>query len=254
MDWRAFLLLAGAGVLGGIINALAGGATLITFPVMLAVGLPPVIANASNAVAIAPGHLLATLADRRKLPRFGMRLVWLGLAAGLGGAAGAIILLALPPRLFILPVPALIAFATLLFAFAPSIQAWSRRSPRGLVSSSDTRGGLLIAVASVYGGFFGAGLGVILTAVVSITDPGDIRTIKVLKNLLASFVSIAAIIIFVAKGMVQWRETIYMLIGALLGGYLGGHLIRVLPAVVVRWFVLVAGTVMTAIYAAQYWF
>ncbi|MFL9918338.1 TSUP family transporter [Paraburkholderia fungorum] len=91
MNWGAFFLLVGAGILGSIINALAGGATLITFPAMLAVGLPPVIANASNAIAISPGHLLAALADRQKLPAFSPRLLWLVAAASSGGAAGAVI-------------------------------------------------------------------------------------------------------------------------------------------------------------------
>lgn len=254
MNWGAFFLLVGAGILGGVINALAGGATLITFPAMLAVGLPPVIANASNAVAISPGHLLAALADRQKLPAFSSRLLWLVLAASSGGAAGAVILLALPPRLFILPVPGLIAFATLLFWFAPNVQAWTRRNQQGDAASRSTRGVWLVAIAAVYGGFFGAGLGVILTAVISITDPNEIRAIKVLKNMLAAFVSAAAIVIFVVKGTVRWPETSCMLLGALLGGYLGGHLIRVLPAFIVRWFVIVAGIVMTIIYAEQYWF
>ncbi len=97
---------------------------------MLAAGLPPVIANASNAVAISPGHLLAAIADREKLPRLSARFLWLVIAAVAGGAAGAMILLAIPPRLFVLPVPALIAFATLLFAFAPRIQARVRPSFR----------------------------------------------------------------------------------------------------------------------------
>ncbi len=112
----------------------------------------------------------------------------------------------------------------------------------------------MIVLASIYGGFFGAGLGVILTAVVSITDPVEIRAIKALKNMLATFVSASAIVIFVVDGTVRWTETLVMLVGALLGGYLGGRLIRVLPARFVRGFVLIAGVVMTIIYAREYWF
>jgi uncharacterized membrane protein YfcA len=255
MHWDVAALLIVAGIAGGIVNALAGGATLITFPAMLAAGLPPVIANASNAVAISPGHLLAAVADREKLPRIGARFLWLALAALAGGAAGAIILLAIPPRFFVLPVPALIAFATLLFALAPRIQAWSRRKPAAEDGTPRTTDGvMMILLASIYGGFFGAGLGVILTAVVSITDPVDIRGIKAQKNLLATFVSASAIVIFIADGTVSWTETLVMLVGALVGGYLGGHLIRVLPAWAVRGFVLVAGVVMSVIYAREYWF
>jgi len=112
---------------------------------------------------------------------------------------------------------------------------------------------LMILFASIYGGFFGAGLGVILTAVLSITDPVDIRAIKALKNILATFVSTSAIVIFIVDGSVRWKETLIMLLGALLGGYLGGHLIRVLPAMAVRRFILIAGFIMTIIYAKKYW-
>ncbi|WYX08165.1 sulfite exporter TauE/SafE family protein [Achromobacter xylosoxidans] len=126
MEWTIAALLAGAGTLGGVINALAGGATLITFPAMVAAGLPPVIANASSAVAISPGHILAALADRENLPAPDRRFWLLSIATTAGGALGAFILLAIPPAYFILPVPALIAFATLLFAFAPQVQPGAR--------------------------------------------------------------------------------------------------------------------------------
>ena len=131
MDIQTGVLLLTAGVAGGLINALAGGATLITFPAMLAAGLPAVIANASNAVAISPGHLIAALADREKLPPPNPRTISFVIVSLLGGAVGAVILLLLPERLFVLPVPALIAFATLLFAFAPRIQAWGMRHQSG---------------------------------------------------------------------------------------------------------------------------
>ena len=251
MDWSMAALLAGAGVLGGAINALAGGATLITFPAMVAAGLPPVIANASSAVAISPATSWP-LADRENLPAPDRRFWLLSVATTVGGAR-AFVLLAIPPAYFILPVPALIAFATLLFAFAPQVQAWSARR-RGAQAQTAPRGVVPIALASVYGGFFGAGLGVILTAVISITDPGNLRAIKSLKNLLATFVTAAAIVIFIAQGSVHWPATLCMLAGALLGGYLGGYLIRVLPAQAVRLFVIVTGAAMTIIYAARCWF
>ena len=253
MDTTIILLLLLTGIAGGIINAIAGGATLITFPVMLAAGLSPVIANASNAVAIAPGHLLAAIADREKMPALDstMRLA-LSLSV-LGGAIGALLLLALPDRLFVLPVPALIGFATVLFAFAPRIAAWAERRRNGAEPS--TTGGLVtLSIASIYGGFFGAGLGVMLTAVLSITEPADIRKVKVLKNVLASCVSLSAITIFIVQGFVAWPQTLVMFAGALVGGYAGGHLVRVLPAWTVRAFVIAAGAAMTFIYAGRYWF
>lgn len=246
------LLLFVSGIAGGVINALAGGATLLTFPATLAAGLPPVIANASNAVAIVPGHLLAVLADRRKVLPLDAKLWSSVLVCLIGGAVGALLLLALPERLFILPVPALIGIATLLFLFSPHIAAWAE-ARRGDAEPSRGLGLSVLGLSSIYGGFFGAGLGVILTAVLSIADPNDIRRVKALKNLLATSVSMAAVVIFIAQRAVHWPETLTMLSGALVGGYLGGYLVRVLPATIVRWFVILTGTVMTVVYAVKYW-
>lgn len=253
MDATTAALLFMSGIAGGIVNALAGGATLITFPVMLAAGLTPVIANASNAVAVVPGHLIAAFADREKLPLLDKHLIISLLLCATGGVLGAFLLLALPDRFFVMPVPALIAFATLLFAFAPAISAWTE-SRRAATDASRMHGLAALAGASIYGGFFGAGLGVMLTAVLALAEPSDIRKVKVLKNLLATAVSLAAIVIFITQGVVQWRETLTMLAGALLGGYAGGLLVRILPANVVRWFVIVAGCVMSIVYARRYWF
>jgi len=246
------LLLIGAGFAGGVINALAGGATLITFPAMLAVGLPPVAANASSAVAITPGHLLAAIADREKLPTIDRRLVE-GLAICiLGGSLGALTLLAIPEQMFTLPVPALIAFATALFALSPRIAKWADRTGSADRKSSGLARATL-AFGSIYGGFFGAGLGVILTAVLAILEPNDIRSVKVLKNLLATAVSLAAVTIFIVQGAVAWGPTGSMFAGALIGGYAGGYLVRILPASIVRHFVVAAGVLMTLIYAYRYW-
>ncbi|HAB5395157.1 TPA_asm: TSUP family transporter [Salmonella enterica subsp. enterica serovar Mbandaka] len=252
MDFNMSLLLLAAGIVGGLVNAFAGGATLITFPAMLAAGLPAITANASNAVAISPGHLIAALADREKLPALTKRTASFIVVATLGGATGAGLLLLLPERLFILPVPGLIAFSTLLFALAPRIQKWSYNSQGPLLPTGLSAA--FLGVACIYGGFFGAGLGVILTAVLSITEPDDIRAIKAMKNLLATCVALIATIIFIVQGAVRWPETIVMLLGAVIGGYGGGYLIRVLPAFYVRQFVILAGVVMTVIYADKYWF
>lgn len=252
MTLAIVLLLFVSGIAGGVINALAGGATLLTFPAMLAAGLPPVTANASNAVAIVPGHLLAVLADRRKVLPLDAKLWSSVLVCLIGGAIGALLLLALPERLFVLPVPALIGIATLLFLFSPRIAAWAE-ARCGDAEPSRGLGLSVLGLSSIYGGFFGAGLGVILTAVLSIADPNDIRRVKALKNLLATSVSMAAVLIFIVQRAVHWPETLTMLSGALVGGYLGGYLVRVLPATIVRWFVILTGSVMTVVYAVKYW-
>lgn len=252
MSFTITTLLFLAGIVGGIINALAGGATLVTFPVMLAAGLPPVMANASNSVAVAPGHILAALADREKLPPLDRHIILSLATCVVGGVIGAFVLLVLPDHIFVLPVPALIGFATWLFAFSPRIGAWSERRRTGAHTAGAKRLAALLA-SSIYGGFFGAGLGIILTAALAVSEPNDIRKVKVLKNLLATCVTLAANLIFIARGAVHWPPTLVMLSGALIGGYAGGHLVRVLPAQIVRWFVIVAGGLMTVVYAQRYW-
>jgi len=248
MDIGIAALLFGAGLAGGAANAMAGGATLITFPAMLAGGLPPIVANASNAVAVTPGHVVAAFADRARLPRPDCAL---GLALGaslVGGALGAILLLATPERLFTLLVPALIGIATLVFALGPRI-----RSSDGAGTRSDGLRSAFLVPLSVYGGYFGGGSGVMYLAILVVTGREDVRQANVLKNLLASVVSMVTIAIFVARGLVSWPETIVMLVGAVAGGFLGGRLIAVLSPATVRAIVVLAGTAMTLVYAWRYW-
>jgi uncharacterized membrane protein YfcA len=249
MDAGTALMVAGAGVIGGIMNAIAGGATLVTFPAMLAAGLPPVIANASNTVAIVPGNLIAAWADRRLLPAAGPRLLAFVASAIAGGGIGALLLLATPEDLFTRLVPALIGAATLIFAFGKQVQ-------RLLGGAHDDRPRLrsaLVAPVAVYGGYFGAGLGVMLMAVLTVTGREQIRTANALKNLLSTAVAFVSIVIFVTSGVVRWPETLAMLSGALAGGWLGSRLIAILPVLWVRVWVIVIGTAMTLIYAARYW-
>jgi uncharacterized membrane protein YfcA len=245
------LLLFSAGIVGGVINAVAGGASLITFPIMLMGGLPPVLANATNAVAIAPGHWLAALADRHKMPPLDRHLIGSLVIAFCAAMIGAVLLLALPGEMFMLPVPALIGFATALFATAPMLGRWSMRRPASLAA----KGALpALILSSLYGGFFGAGLGILLSAVIALSEPQDIRKVKVLKNLIAGSVSLAAVVVFIVNGAVIWAAALPMLIGALLGGYAGGHLTRWLPGWVVRAVVISTGAFMTTFYAWRYWF
>jgi uncharacterized membrane protein YfcA len=247
-------LLFATGLAGGIANAIAGGATLITFPAMLAAGLPPVVANASNAVAVAPGCLMAAYADRQALPPGNRRTVVAALAALLGGATGAVLLLVTPERLFTLLVPALVGVATVVFAFAESLQrSITRAFGIRALQGAALRAGLLVSTA-VYGGYFGAGVGVMLLAALTITGHEDLRAANAFKNLLATAVSMVTILIFTLQGVVRWPETLVMLTGAICGGYLGGLLIKVLAPPIVRGIVIVVGVVMTALYAGRYWF
>jgi uncharacterized membrane protein YfcA len=243
-------LLLGAGLAGGVANAIAGGATLITFPAMLASGLPAIVANASNAVAVAPGHLVAAFADRSRLPALNLPFLVTVATSGIGGAIGAALLLSTPEKLFTLLVPGLIGIATLVFAFSRHIQKVIATKVRSV--SGETRW-VLLASMSIYGGYFGAGLGVMLLAVLSVTGEEDIRQANVLKNVLATAVSATTIATFVVQGVIRWPETVVMLSGAIPGGFLGGRLIAILPPSVVRAIIIAVGTAMTLAYAWYYW-
>jgi uncharacterized membrane protein YfcA len=252
MTFTIVLLLAGAGFIGGLANAVAGGASLITYPAMLATGLPPLIATASNSVAVAPGHALAAIADRKLLPPLDRRAVAIYVISIIGSIAGAILLLVTSERALSFIVPLLLGIATVIYAFSSQIERFVRRlaggTPHPLLSQ------VLLAATALYGGYFGGGLGVMLMAILSVVGISDVRTANVLKNAIATVVALVAIVIFVAQGVVSWPETLVMLAGAVAGGYAGGRLIRVLPPALVRTIVVTAGVVMTAYYAWRYWF
>jgi uncharacterized protein len=248
------LLLFGVGIVGGAINAVAGGATLFTFPAMMAAGLTPVVANASSSIALTPGHISGVLSERAQLPK-GDTSLWLHIViAAIGGGLGALLLLITPERIFTALVPALIGVATAIFAFSRQLQTWLQR---GAASESHDRAALrqvLLAPTAIYGGYFGAGMGVMLMAVFSMTSDWAVRSANAVKNLLGAAANWAAIAIFIVQDTIAWPQTIVMLAGAIIGGLTGGRLLAVVPVPWIRRFVIIMGVVMTGYYAVRYWF
>jgi uncharacterized membrane protein YfcA len=257
MTFQTILILLGTGVIGGLMASLVGGASVITFPVLLTVGLSPVVATASNLVAVSAGNLLAALTDRSKLPPFNRAFVGLVLASVLGALIGAVLLLATPGRLFEQLIPLLLGFATVLFAFAGQITQWmrerARRRGRHEWKMSVTSVPLVLPI-SVYGGYFGAGAGTLLLGVLTIATEGDYRRANVTKNLVSSLNTVAAAGWFITHGAVSWPQTLVMMMGCLAGGFSGAHLARVVPQEAMRVVVVVIGAVLTAVFAWRYWF
>lgn len=247
------LLLFAAGLAGGVVTAVVGGASLITFPALLAAGLPPVVANASNTVALTPGNVAAALADLGRRPRCDRFFLAMSLVAVVGSGAGAALLLLTPEKAFTALVPPLVGAATALFALSDRIRARVAARAGGARRSSDGLTLLAFAPVAVYGGYFGAGMSVMILALLSAADRGDFRAVNVLKNLLAGITSMVAVAVFVAQGMVAWAPALVMMAGALVGGFAGGRLVRVLPPRAVRAIVIAVGTVLTAVYAWRYW-
>jgi uncharacterized membrane protein YfcA len=244
-------LLVGAGFVGGIAAAIAGGASLVTFPTLLALGLPPVAANATNAVGLTFSNFSAAVADWRRRPSWGRALSWLFVISVVGGAVGALLMLETPPDLLILMVPGLIGVATLLFAIGPWVQ-------RHLPAHSE--GGLQLGrvavplfLASIYGGYFGAALGVMYLAILSIGGLSDLRSTNVLKNILVTGLSLSSVWIYIWQGAVVWPAVFALMAGSIGGGYAGGYLIRVLPPRAVRIGIISFGTAATVIYGWKYW-
>lgn len=249
-------LLFGAGLIGSGVNAIAGGGTFFTFPAFLSTGVAAVVANASNAVAIWPGRLLAIAAYRRELERQRARAIWTGAVCLLGGLAGALLLLRSGDKTFLLSVPWLILAATLLFLFDKPISARFGVRDGGAAPSAATMALLSVPMflCAMYGGFFGGGLGVVMMPVLSLTGVKDMQELNGLKNLLVTAITSIACVIFIVSGSVSWPGTIAMMAGALIGGYYGGYLARHIPAPVLKRIVIAFGFFLSAYYFRQVYF
>jgi uncharacterized protein len=245
-----YLIIATAAFVAGAINSIAGGGTLLSFPALMYIGVPPVMANATNTVAIWPGSFAGVLGfrdDIRKLQRW---LLWLMIPSLLGGLAGALILLRTPEKTFARIVPLLILGATLLLAAQEMI---TRKLSRFLTShESPSRGWVVFAFTfqffvSVYGGYFGAGMGILMLAALGLIGMHDMHQMNGLKNLLAICINGVAAVYFALQGAVVWSHVLIMAIASILGGFAGARLAHRLGRKFVRGAVVVIGLVMTVV-------
>jgi uncharacterized membrane protein YfcA len=251
---EAAVLAGAAGAAGGI-NAVAGGGTLISFPAAVAVGLSPLIANATNAVALTPGAIASAFAYRRELrqDRAVVRL-FLPAAAG-GGAVGAILLLCTPQRLFDALVPLLVLFATALL-FAQNLRRTPKPAPDAAwrVPQRPFVAVLLQFLVGVYGGYFGAGMGIMMLAVFTRMGGANIHRMNGVKSVLGAVINAIAAITFMVAGAIDYRASVVMAIGAIIGGLVGASAARRVDPTIVRWGVVAVGLVLTAILAYRRWF
>ncbi len=248
-------LIGAGGFAAGAVNAIAGGGTFFSFPAMLAVGLPPVVANASNSVALWPGSLSGAWAYRKELARYKRYLVPMGIASFLGGAAGGLLLLAAGDARFAALIPWLLAFATLLFAFSPQLSVALKRirPPKAGQTSAGHGAGSPIGwfvqlLVSVYGGFFGAGMGILMMASLAIGGHEDVQHINALKNLLSAVIYSVTVMTFILAGAVSWPHTLVMVITATLGGYWGASVARKIQGPWLRRMVIAVGSALTVYY------
>jgi uncharacterized membrane protein YfcA len=242
------LLLVLAGFAAGGMNALAGGGTFFSFPALLATGLPPVTANATNAVAIWPASLAGAWAARGSLRPLGRYLLPLLIAGLLGGLGGGLLLLAGGDSVFRVLIPWLLLAATALFAASPWLSRWlaARRQEAERPPHTPLSIGAHVGV-SIYGGYFGAGMGILQLAAFSI-EGHPLARANALKNLISAVIYSIATVTFVVAGRVSWSELAILLVGATLGGYVGGALGERLPPRLLRTFVILVGSAMTLYY------
>jgi uncharacterized membrane protein YfcA len=251
-EWD-FFLVGIAALAAGVVNAIAGGGTLITFPTLTAVGIPAVAANVTSLVALCPGHLGATLAQAREL-RGQTRLLWLLLpVALLGGTAGGALLLSTGEKMFQSLAPFLILLAAALLALQDPMRAWVSR--RGPALKSAVRGGAWVAVpvslAAIYGGYFSAGLSIIVLSVLGLMLDDTPRRLNAVKQAISFSVNVAAAVFFLFSGEVVWLAALVMALAALAGGALGGKLAGHVKPSALRWCVVAVGTAVGLAYLVR---
>jgi uncharacterized membrane protein YfcA len=241
------VILFAAGVLGGALNAVAGGGSFVAFPALLFVGVPPIPANATNSLALWMGVTASGSAYRNRLDVPRRVLLPLLLAGFAGGVLGAFLLLMTPAHTFMRVLPWLMLGATLLFVFGHRLARGRASSVGNEATSLAIAGASIFELAvGVYGGYFGGGMGIVNLAMLAAVGMTDIHAMNALKSILGIAVNGIATLVFIVKGAIYWLQGAVMIAGASVGGYFGAHYAQKLPQAWVRWFVILVGMAMTA--------
>ena len=238
-----------AGFLAGAINSVAGGGTLISFPSLVAFGEPQIVSNATNTAALWPGSLSSAIGYRRDTPLQAGLLATLLIPSFIGGILGAWILVSTPPGIFNIVVPFLVLFATLLFAFRDHITRKFRRNNSNeeeLSSGSRIWGFFFQLFVATYGGYFGAGIGILMLGSLSIMGLRDIHKMNAIKTSLAALINFTAFVLFAMKGLVAWDLALILCLGAVLGGYVGARSAKHVNPRILQAFVVAIGLIVSA--------
>jgi uncharacterized membrane protein YfcA len=244
MTLTMIVLLAAAGFFSGAVNAIAGGGTFLTFGAMTLAGIPPISANATSSIVQLPGYITSTLAYRNEIAKVWRGAIVLAVVSVLGSIAGSLILLSLDNPSFRSLVPWLLAAATAVFAAGPWLKP-KASDERSANAPSSVIGQFL---TSIYGGFFGAGMGIMMLAVLGITMGGNYHHLNALKNMFAMLIALVAIVIFIGGGVIAWPEALVMIPAGALGGYAGVWMARRVSQTVLRWCVVAVGVALTVYY------
>lgn len=241
-------ILFGAAVIGGTLNAVAGGGSFVTFPALVFTGVPPITSNATSTVALWPGSIASTAAYRNEFNAERRLLAQLGTSSLIGGVVGAILLLKTPQATFDRLVPLLLLLATVLFTFGGSLTKRLRgHFADDAESSARSTAGIVALqfVVGIYGGYFGGGLGIIILAILAILGMTSLHRMNALKTLLQACVNGVAVLTFVVASAVSWPQALVMIAGAIVGGYGAAHYARRVEQRIIRSCVTVVGFAMT---------
>ena len=244
MTASLIVLMFAAAFFSGAVNAIAGGGTFLTFGVMTLAGVPPISANATSSIVQFPGYVTSTLAYFRDLSKIWKEALVQGLISVAGSTGGALYLVWLSDNTFKAMVPWLLLAATVVFAAGP----WLKPRSGGERHAVNPLGIITQMFTSFYGGFFGAGMGIMMLASLGIATGGDYHRLNALKNFLAIIIATVAIIVFSAAGAVSWPHAAVMVPGCALGGYAGVAAARRVPQNVLRWIVIAAGLGLSVYY------
>ena len=243
-------VLIGSAFLAGILNSVAGGGTLLTFPALLSFGvLPAVQANATSTVALVPGSIAGAWGYRRHLGDAGAWVLLLLVPSVVGGTIGSLLATRLPESTFGVMVPWLLLTATVLFLLQPFFRRFIPPRDSGL-PSWPVRGALVFfqLLVAIYGGYFGAGIGILMLSSLGLMGMGDIHRMNAVKTILAAAINLVSVVIFAMDGKVAWSIALFMMIGSIAGGYTGASVGQRLPREVIRWVVIALGVGLTALY------
>ena len=233
-----------AAVTAGAINSVAGGGTLLSFPSLVAFGEPEIIANATNAAALWPGSLSSAIGYRKDTAIERRLLIGLAIPSLIGGLLGAVILVITPAATFRLVVPFLILFATLVLASRDILSRGLGRHPTGeerVTRAGEIWGALFQLFVATYGGYFGAGIGILMLGSFSLMGLRDIHKMNAIKTSLATIINVTAFVFFALKGLVVWPLAILMAAGAITGGYGGARLAKRVNPKLIHWGVVIIG-------------
>lgn len=245
MSFSAALVLVASAMLGGALNSVAGGGSFFTFPALVFCGTPPLVANATSAVALWPAALAASVAYRGELASSRRIVLWFASASAVGGAIGAVFLLRTPSAMFARAVPYLLFTAAMIFTFG---RRFARKGGGSPTSGALLRGSAIQLAISVYGGYFGGGMGIVMLAALSLIGMTNIHAMNSLKVLLGTIINFVAIALFITAGVVAWEPSALMIAAATCGGYLGARAARRLDPSLVRHFVLFSAWTMTVVF------